>query len=377
MNPSMAPTLDDLEQAYKTHDANLAGHQQAEAVVTTAAGIAILCSTNPKGEGEHTWLLHLGSDGTLQWERHLDARLGTGRALAALPGGGYAVTGDVQLSQMEYQGRALHLGGDGEPTATATGGGRGATGFTAVTVLPDGSMVAGGTTRWKGWLVRFDAALRVAWEQPLTDVEEITGLTALDDGGFAAAANQEKPTTGLGVGRVIAWDGDGSVRWQRRLPARRRGELAAVAALPDNGLMVVGHSAADEQAKARLWVTRLDPSGEVMWERMLGKEMQEQRGRALVVLPDGGVAVVGDAVQGLDQRSIQVARLAGDGTLLWEKAFGGEHTDVARGIARTEDGGLVVVGSTMSKGPGKTNAWVLHLDGHGTLRWDRAFGFAG
>jgi hypothetical protein len=113
----------------------------------------------------------------------------------------------------------------------------------------------------------------------------------------------------------------------------------------------------------------------------------------VVALPEGGVVVAGDALGAsdrsfraqrakvpaggpADQRSIQVARLAPDGTPLWERAFGGVRWDVARGLTSTGDGGLVVVGSTMSKGPGKTNVWILRLDGEGRLRWDRAFGSA-
>jgi hypothetical protein len=99
-------------------------------------------------------------------------------------------------------------------------------------------------------------------------------------------------------------------------------------------------------------------------------------GTAVVALPDGGFAVAG-AAQRDGHRGLRLARLTSDGTLMWERAYGGEQRDEATGLARTADGGFVLVGSTMSKGAGKTTVWILKLDGDGRLVWDRAFGTAG
>ena len=95
----------------------------------------------------------------------------------------------------------------------------------------------------------------------------------------------------------------------------------------------------------------------------------------MAAFPDGGVALAGHAVAAdLDHRSIVVARLGPDGAPRWERKFGGGRMDVARGMTRTADGGLVVVGSTQSRGPGKTNVWILRLDAAGQLLWDKVFG---
>jgi hypothetical protein len=108
---------------------------------------------------------------------------------------------------------------------------------------------------------------------------------------------------------------------------------------------------------------------------LLGPPEEERRGRAIVALSDGGVAVAGAALRD-DRRGLRVARLAADGRLVWEHAYGGDNYDVASGLAATADGGLVLVGSTMSKGPGKSNIWVLRLDTDGRVLWDRVFGTA-
>lgn len=376
MNDPTSPRPDILEQVYRTHDPHLAGHQQAEAVVAGAYGITVLCSANPRSEGEHTWLIQLEEDGSVGWERHYAPGQGTGRAIAPLPGGGFVIAGDVQRSEMEYQAQLMRVNADGSVIAGTTFGPYGAVGFRTVALLNDGSTLAGGTARWKGWLLCADDELRTSWELPIDDVDVVNGLAPIVEGAFAMVASQEQSTTTLGMTLLAAFAGDRRVRYRKRLPTAGRGEPAALAVLPDGDLVAVGHYSESERDVAQLWVVRVDTAGEVAWERFLGPVDEDRRGRAIAPLADGGVVVAGDALRD-GRRSLRVVHLAVDGTVVWERAYGGEREyDVARGIARTEDDGLVVVGSTKSKELGKTNAWVLRLDGDRSLQWDRVFGSA-
>ena len=93
MESPLVPTRNDLEQAFRTSDPNLAGHQEARAVVTGDGSMMVLCNANAKGEREHIWLLRLANDGRLEWERHYPTSLGAGRAIVALPAGGFAIAG--------------------------------------------------------------------------------------------------------------------------------------------------------------------------------------------------------------------------------------------------------------------------------------------
>ncbi|TMQ15628.1 MAG: hypothetical protein E6J90_25160 [Deltaproteobacteria bacterium] len=375
MENALAPTREDLEHAYRTHDPNLAGHQSAEGVVVGRDGITVLCSANPKGDGEHTWLIRLGDDGTVIWQRHYALDQGTGRAIAALPGGGFAIAGEIQRTAMEFQAYLLRTDGDGQSATGAAFGPRGVTGFTSLAVLDDGSLLAGGSAGDHGWLVRVDPALHAAWDAPLGDVDDVAGVAPLA-GGFAMVARRERSTTGFGLTRAVVFDADRHPRWHVQLPASGRGEPAALTRLSDDSIAIVGHHAASDRDKAQIWVARVTGPDQIAWQRMLGSPDEERRGRAIVALPDGGVAVAGDALRD-GARSLRIARLTPDGGVVWERAFGGTGQAVARGLARTADGGFVLVGSTTAKGAGKTNVWILRLDGDGRLIWDRAFGTAG
>ena len=46
MENPLAPTSDDLEQAYRVRDPNMTGPQSAQAVVVGTDGITVLCDAN-------------------------------------------------------------------------------------------------------------------------------------------------------------------------------------------------------------------------------------------------------------------------------------------------------------------------------------------
>ena len=64
----------------------------------------------------------------------------------------------------------------------------------------------------------------------------------------------------------------------------------------------------------------------------------------------------------------------------WKKSYGGTGIDQAFGIARTNHNSYIIVGRSNSddkdvKNPkGNFDAWVIHIDDHGKLLWEKSFG---
>jgi len=366
MTNPIAPTREDLEQVYRQHEPAFAGHQSGDAVAVGADGITVLASANPKGETDHTWLLRLTTDGTLAWDHHYEPGYGSGRALVAL-GRGFAIAGDVQRDAMAYQAALLRVDPAGAIVGATSLGPRGVTGFSAVTARGD-AIVAGGTAQWKGWVVTTDAALKQVGEAPI-DVDEIKALAALPSGDVAALAAVEKSTSGFGRTRLAALATDGTARWSVQLPSSGRGDPAALAALSD-GFLVAGNGAASDRDAAHIWLARVDPAGQLVWEHSLDGGPAVWRARAAAALPDG-FAIAGEVAPPDGSRTPQVWRLTSDGKVRWQRALA--DGQFINGLAAAADGGLVVVGST-THGAGKTNVWVVRLDAQGDVVWQRVFG---
>jgi len=59
---------------------------------------------------------------------------------------------------------------------------------------------------------------------------------------------------------------------------------------------------------------------------------------------------------------------------LWTKIYGGVNDDGAHSVQQTSDGGYIVVGYTMSFGPGFSNVWLLKTDANGDTIWTTTYG---
>jgi hypothetical protein len=64
-------------------------------------------------------------------------------------------------------------------------------------------------------------------------------------------------------------------------------------------------------------------------------------------------------------------RLGSDGTVQWEKHFGGAADDVLRDLDVTADGNIIAVGYTHSYGAGDRNGYLLKTNLDGDLSWEK------
>ncbi|HEX5753524.1 MAG TPA: hypothetical protein VFZ09_45425 [Archangium sp.] len=369
----------DVEWARDVQRDNSTGHESAHGVIATGNGFSVVGQTNSRQHGvEHAWVLRFDKAPPPRWERtHAgNGKLGAAsRAIASMQGGGLVVAGTEYVTGGGFQEWLLALSPAGDVLWERTPGREGVNGLDAVVVLEDGSIVAGGRQDREGWVVRMDSRGDMLWEVKLPRLERVNALVALPAQRVAVLGVTETSTVGLGVSRLLLLESDGRATVETRLPTDGRGELEALALLPDGGLVATGSLSRPDSMDWSFWVICMNARGEPRWE-YVSELLRMDAGSALTVLPDGGVAVVGFWWKDLfkDDREAKVWRFSADGRLLWQRSYGGDKDDSGSGIARLEDGSLVVVGTTMSKGAGKTDLWTFGLSPEGELLWEETFG---
>ena len=87
------------------------------------------------------------------------------------------------------------------------------------------------------------------------------------------------------------------------------------------------------------------------------------------------------------QRDAWVLRLGDDGRILWDQSLGGQNEDWATDVAIAPDGGLLVVGNSLSREGGTKNSpnyspaggillasdgWMVRTDLEGRSVWDQS-----
>ena len=77
-----------------------------------------------------------------------------------------------------------------------------------------------------------------------------------------------------------------------------------------------------------------------------------------------------------------VLKLTSVGALEWQKSLGGSLDDIANSIFQTSEGGYIVSGITESndgdvtENKGNNDVWIVKLSSNGTIEWQKSYGGA-
>jgi hypothetical protein len=123
-----------------------------------------------------------------------------------------------------------------------------------------------------------------------------------------------------------------------------------------------------------------------MWYRYFGGT-QNDRVNDVVEANDGGLVMVGysessnfDIIDNKGSYDFWAVKINANGSLQWKHNYGGSAIDQAYGITKTNNNSYLIVGRSnsgdkdVSKSLGGFDAWVIHIDDHGHLIWNKSFG---
>ncbi|AWH83992.1 hypothetical protein HYN59_02190 [Flavobacterium album] len=164
---------------------------------------------------------------------------------------------------------------------------------------------------------------------------------------------------------------------------------------PDGGYIVCGitYSADGDvvggSGYADYWVIKLDASGTMEWQKVLGGGAEDDS-YTVAFTNDGGYIVGGQTlsvdgdVTGLHGNGnfpdAWVLKLTAAGQIEWQKAFGGSFSEGILNIIQTTDGGYIFTGAAFSSNGdvtsnhGEEDIWVVKISASGNLEWQKALG---
>lgn len=109
----------------------------------------------------------------------------------------------------------------------------------------------------------------------------------------------------------------------------------------------------------------------IIWERKFGGEGSEQR-LSIVLASEGGYLISGETDSyGADGFDIWMIKVDDDGTVQWNRTYGGEGDEGIIEVRRLSEGGYAILGRTPSIGVDDRDLWLIKTDEDGLVRWDR------
>ena len=148
----------------------------------------------------------------------------------------------------------------------------------------------------------------------------------------------------------------------------------AVASAADGSSYVVGITdsfTADPfgTPSPKIFVVKFAPDGSLTWQRIWNGTTIRGLGRPdVAVSADGSVYVTGITAD--NGNDAVLLKFDANGTLLWERAWGGAESDESLAVATASDGSVYIAGTAESFGS-STGLFVVKFDSAGNLVWQR------
>ncbi|UCD64109.1 MAG: hypothetical protein JSW34_01365 [Candidatus Zixiibacteriota bacterium] len=193
------------------------------------------------------------------------------------------------------------------------------------------------------------------------------------DGGLVIAGSTESSGAGGSDVYLAKLNASGSVVWEETFGGAADDCGHSVIATEDGGFAVVGYTFSSGEGEGDVYLVKTDANGTLTWEKTFGGSLDD-RGRSVLQTADGGYIIGGRARSwsgGICD--FYLIKTDENGDTLWTRTYGGSGSDRAYTVVKTTDGGYALAGYTRSFGAVARDVWLVKVDGSGTLVWDEVF----
>lgn len=217
------------------------------------------------------------------------------------------------------------------------------------------------------------------------------GVVALDDGGYALAANfaadwSGTPSVGGMDTVLIRRDESGANVWQHVIATDENDRAYGVAPGADDGLIVAGYTRGNldgehaDPSHDDGYVAGISTEGDRVWTLQTGDPAAADRFYAVASDGAGGAFAAGytkgsfDGTDNLGDKDAVLAHIDSNGEITWTRQLGGPGEDKALALAASDTGGVTVAGISSGGMPGIENmgendGWIADFDADGSMQW--------
>jgi len=199
--------------------------------------------------------------------------------------------------------------------------------------------------------------------------EQAWSVAPAEDGGYYVFGETDSYGAGDRDFFLLKTTQDGSEEWFKTYGRSRREWPYGMLRLSSGNLLIHGFSEAKVGGVRNQYALCVGPDGEVIWEYAATSPVEEFVIDALETAAGDLVLAVGVEEDG------KLVKLDADGNVLWTKRYELAGWQYASRIAETDDGGILLVGFSMSSGARRqADTWIAHCTASGELEWERSFG---
>jgi hypothetical protein len=170
---------------------------------------------------------------------------------------------------------------------------------------------------------------------------------------------------------VIKTNNIGDVEWEKRIGGDLFEEGWTIHETSDGNYVIVGCGDSYGANKTDILILKINPFGSIIWNITFGGPYWDS-GFLFQETLDNGYIVLGSIDRlGDGSKDILLLKITKNGTIEWNRTFGGKEHDYARSIKQTFDGGYIITGLTNSFGSSGEHIWLIKVNEYGIEEWNK------
>ncbi len=243
----------------------------------------------------------------------------------------------------------------------------------SVIQIDDGGYVVAGRWNYDFWIIRMNDIGEVDWNKSFGESgwSEAYSIIQSEDGCFVVTGFTYEYKQNPKNAWVIKIDPAGNLLWEKQFGVDFSATGKSIKETIDNGYIVTGWIEYDDRKNTDLWLLKIDNNGNKEWDITFGGTGDDY-GNSVLQLEDGSFIVCGTTysydVQGSD---FLIAKFDEFGNILWYRTYGGEDYEKGNSIIQAIDNGYVIVGTSQHNYRGiGLDIKVLKIDDAGFYEWD-------
>ena len=323
-----------------------------------------------------TLMAVLGTDALGEvWQKtygHGGSDLESGRSVQQTSDGGYIIAGHTWFRDTGDSGMYLIKTDDsGDTIWTQTYGVN--TSAYSVQQTSDGGYIVIGSSGVGAYLIKTDAAGDTIWTRTY-EGDRGYSVQRTSDGGYIIAGRIWSYDTGSKDVYLIKTDASGDMIWTRTYGGSSDEESRSVQQTLDGGYILAGYTQSYGAGSKDVYLIRTDASGEPIWTRTYGGSSYDLA-YSVQQTSDGGLIVVGSTLSyGAGYSDVYLIKTDVSGNTIWTQTYGGSEGDGGYSVQQTSDGGYILAGYTQSYGAGSKDVYLIKTDVSGDTIWTRTYG---
>lgn len=142
----------------------------------------------------------------------------------------------------------------------------------------------------------------------------------------------------------------------------------------DEGYIISGYTDSYGSGSTDAWIIKTDHAGTEIWSNTYGGSNLDWAS-SIEKTDDGGYIFAGGTMSfGNGLKDAYLVKIDSIGNEVWSKTFGGTNDDLFNSVSITSDSGFILVGETSSFGYGGEDIYIVKSDSEGNEIWSKTFG---